>query len=309
MLSLTALSGNQFFLNLKLVSLLKITLGTVQFGQKYGIANKSGQVTPAEVQKILGYAREQGINSIDTAIAYGNSETVLGEIGVKDWRIVSKLPDGAENIDDIVGWVIGGVEQSLERLKVDRLHGLLLHRSGQLLMEKGEQLYQALQQLKLEGLVEKIGVSIYDPSELDILCDYYTLDVVQSPFNILDHRILDSHWYGRMIEQGTELHVRSIFLQGLLLMRSSGRPVAFNRWQALWDSWEHWLDEYGMTPVEACVRYALSIDDISQVIIGVESVDQLQEIISSIDGDIPLLPPEWHCIDTDLLNPSQWGGL
>lgn len=273
----------------------------------YGIANQQGQVSSNEAEAILQYAQKSGIDTLDTAILYGDSEQRLGEIGLRNWQVITKLPAVPEGCNDISKWVQNTVKESLKRLKMIKLYGLLLHYPQQLLGCSGDKLYQVLQKLKCDGLVKNIGISIYDPSELDELCGLYRFDIVQAPFNILDRRLINSSWLSRLSEQGIELHVRSIFLQGLLLMSSEIRPVQFNRWKTVWSEWDKWLDKTGLTPSEACIRYALSFSEITKVIIGVDSLRQLNEVLHSAQGKLPVVPPELVCSDTDLINPSRWG--
>lgn len=287
----------------------RLALGTVQFGLNYGIANKAGRVTRNAAQNIIEHARINGMSTLDTAIGYGDSEQRLGEIGVQEWQIVTKLPAMPEGCGDISRWVAEAVEGSLRRLRVNGLYGLLLHRPQQLLEQGGDDLYRALQRLKQNGLVNKIGVSIYDPSELDALFNRYQLDLVQAPLNLVDRRLIDSGWMKRLKEQGTELHVRSAFLQGLLLMNPGERPRKFDRWATLWAAYEDWLGQNQLTPTQACLRYSLSFPEISKVVVGVDSVKQFEEILRAAEGKTPDVPDELRCTDIDLINPARWAGL
>jgi len=287
----------------------RLALGTVQFGLRYGVANTSGQVSPDEVTAILQQARAAGVDTLDTAIAYGDSEQRLGEIGVEGWRVVSKLPAMPGDCTDAADWVEEAVECSLRRLNIDCLYGLLLHRSQQLLEPRGEDLYAALVELKDKGLVEKFGVSIYDPEELDRLWSRFQLDLVQAPFNILDRRIETSGWLIRMRQAGTEVHVRSVFLQGLLLMEANRRPEKFDRWQPLWDRWNQWLIEQALTPVQACLGFAMSRPEVDRVVVGVDNRRQLGEILSAAQTRVPALPTMLKTDDLDLINPSRWDTL
>ena len=167
---------------------MRLALGTVQFGMPYGIANKSGQVPRCEVKAILQQAAVNGIDTLDTAIAYGESETCLGKVGVRDFKIVTKLPAVPEGFSDVAVWVKEQVNASLLRLGVNSVYGLLLHHPEQLLKSEGALIYQALQALKEDGLVQKVGVSIYAPSELEMLNTRYHFDLVQAPFNLIDRR-------------------------------------------------------------------------------------------------------------------------
>ena len=288
---------------------MKLALGTVQFGQNYGIANQAGQVSPAETKAILELATAQRINMLDTATSYGDSELRLGAIGIPNWQVVSKLPAVPDGCADIAGWVTDSAHASLRRLGLQSHYGLLLHRPQQLLDADGDQIFLALQNLKTMGLVEKIGVSIYDPAELDALCPRFEFDIVQAPFNLLDRRMINSGWMNRLANSGTELHVRSIFLQGLLLMTPSERPSKFNRWQQLWSAYSEWLRSDEITPLQACVRYSLSFAEITRVIVGVDAAHQLREIVEATDGSIPVLPGTLQVQDRDLINPSRWAAL
>lgn len=288
----------------------RIALGTVQFGLAYGIANRQGRISHIEAKKILEYAMGKGIDTLDTAIAYGESETCLGKIiGVDTWRVVSKLPAIPEGCPDVYAWVLESVQGSLRRLRLDKLPGLLLHRPEQLLGDHGKALYQALEDLKAMNLVQRIGISIYDPKELDALCEQYQFDIVQAPFNVLDRRLVHSGWLSRLAQKGIELHVRSVFLQGLLLMRREDRPQKFRRWQNLWDQWDAYLQRMGLTPLMVCIRYALSFPEISKVIVGIDSLDHLKEILIAAEGPTPEVPAELHCNDINLIISTSWETL
>jgi aryl-alcohol dehydrogenase-like predicted oxidoreductase len=288
---------------------VKLALGTVQFGLSYGIANQAGMVPVDAAAAIVRHARSAGMDTLDTAAAYGDSEARLGTIGVADWRVVSKLAPFPESCGDIPGWAVASAHASLARLNVPGLYGLLLHRPDQLLGPGGDRLFGALQQLKADGLVRKIGVSIYDPSELDALWGRYPCDLVQAPFNLLDRRLITSGWLTRLASGGVEVHVRSVFLQGLLLMPRESRPAVFRRWERVWAALDRWLLETGLTPLEACLRDALSVRGIARIVVGVDSLRQLTDILAAADGHTGRIPDELRTDDRDLLNPARWAAL
>lgn len=288
---------------------MKVALGTVQFGLEYGVANQAGRVQLEDAKNILQQATAQGIDTLDTAIAYGDSEGILGQAGVDGWNVVTKLPALPEGCADVASWVVAQIEGSLSRLGVSQLHGVLLHRPDQLLGENGKPLFKALQHLKAQGITRKIGVSVYGPEELDRLRGEMQFDLVQAPLNILDRRLVESGWAKKLKAQGTELHVRSAFLQGLLLMQAEQRPEKFARWSSIWSEWARWLDETGLTPLQACLGYALGVEDVDKVVVGVDSVKQLQEILVASHSALPSLPNWPQPIDTDLINPGHWNQL
>lgn len=284
----------------------KLALGTVQFGLDYGVANTAGRINIEMADAILRTAHLSGMDTLDTAISYGDSESVLGGLGVQAWKVVSKLPAVPESCPDVAHWVRSQLNQSLKRLGLQRMHGLLLHRPGQLLERVGADLYAALQSLKTEGLVGKVGVSVYGPAELDALWSKYKLDLVQAPLNIVDRSLVDSGWASRLKDSDVEVHTRSAFLQGLLLMPADKRPYRFNRWSDLWKEWDRWLLATGLTPLQACVRYVNSLNAIDRMVVGVDTVTQLNEVVSAGDGVLDSLPAFKPLRDERLINPACW---
>jgi aryl-alcohol dehydrogenase-like predicted oxidoreductase len=288
---------------------MKLVLGTVQFGLNYGVANAAGRVSTDMADAILRRAQLASMNTLDTAIAYGDSESVLGGLGVQGWKVVSKLPAVPEGCLDIAQWVKTKARESLQRLGLQSMYGLLLHRPTQLLEGFGPDLYAALQALKAEGLVSKVGISVYGPAELDDLWPKYQVDIVQAPLSILDRNLVDSGWASRLKDADVEIHTRSAFLQGLLLMPSDKRPVKFNRWVNIWQEWDRWLLATGLTPVQACLRYANSLDEIDRVVVGVDSVMQLNEILAAANGVLDTWPAFKPLQDDRLINPASWNQL
>ncbi len=284
----------------------RLALGSAQFGLPYGIANRSGQVSPDELARILARARVGGMDTLDTAIAYGESELRLGQAGVAEWKVVSKLPTLPVECGDVGRWVEDNVSASLQRLGIGSLYGLLLHRSANLVGPSGEELYSALQRLKSRGVVHKIGASVYDPEELDALAERCRLDLVQAPFNIVDRRLESSGWLQRLRVTGVELHTRSVFLQGLLLMSPEQRPAKFDRWAALWALWERWLGDEHLDAAQACLGFVLRHPQIDRVVVGVDSVAQLSGLLERSVPASVAAPAAMSSRDPDLINPSQW---
>lgn len=288
---------------------MKLALGTVQFGLNYGVANTSGQVSSEVAGVILQHAQQAGIDTLDTAIAYGESESVLGKIGVQPWKVVTKLSAVPDGCTDVAEWVQAQAQGSLKRLGCNSLYGLLLHRPGQLLEDIGAELFAAVQSLKANGLASKIGISVYGPAELDALYGRYTFDLVQAPLNILDRSLVDSGWAQRLNDEYVEVHTRSAFLQGLLLMPKEKRHAKFERWKDIWTVWDQWLAETGLSPLQACLRFANTLDCIDRVVVGVDNVAQLEEIIAAAEGVLPTLPQFKPLQDDRLVNPATWNQL
>lgn len=288
----------------------RLAIGTAQFGTSYGIANGSGQVPRTEVASILSYALAQGVDSLDTAIGYGESEAILGEIGVGQFNVVTKLPPMPADVVDVKRWVVDQVSGCLERLKQESLYGLLLHRSHDLQGAAGGVLADELSALKKQRHVEKIGVSIYNPSELEFVTSVLDLDLVQAPLNLVDRRLVTSGWLDRLKQLNVEVHTRSAFLQGLLLMSREHIPEKFERWAGLWDSWADSLKVRCISPLSACLAYPLSLPQVDRVVVGVDSLAQLQELVHVAKQ--PLIESDFDFMtmdDEQLINPSRWREL
>jgi len=288
---------------------MRLALGTVQFGLPYGIANQDGQVTRAAAKAMLRLAAQNGIDLLDTAIAYGESEACLGAVGVNGFKLVTKLPPVPAGCGDVRQWVHEQTKASLSRLGVEAVYGLLLHCPEQLLGTEGNVLYQSMQELKETGRVQKTGISIYSPGELDALMPRFRFDLVQAPFNLVDRRLQTSGWLQRLKREGVEIHTRSAYLQGLLLMARPAIPAKFGPWAELWDKWHEWLDRHDVLPVEACLAFPLSFPEIDRVVIGADSVEQLGQTIRAAQTAVPMGLPDLHCKEENLINPAKWTTL
>lgn len=288
---------------------MRLALGTVQFGLDYGVANASGQVPFDEVVRILDCAAAAGIDTLDTAIGYGDSEQRLGRAGVAAWKVVSKLPGVPQSCPSVDDWVATEVEGSLARLGVGQLYGVLLHRPADLVGPHGEALYRALRRLIKEGRTLKVGISVYAPAELDQLLPRFEVGLVQAPYNVLDRRIETSGWLDRLKAKGIEVHTRSTFLQGLLLQEPRARAEKFRRWDVLWQAWDKWLAEAGLTAPAAALGFAYRNPAVDRVLVGVDSERQLRDLLAIVDRPVPDLPKAIATQDENLLNPSGWNAL
>ena len=285
----------------------KLALGTVQFGMDYGI-NSGIKVEQNEVLKIVNLARKSGITLIDTAQLYGSSEKVLGNVNTVDFDIVTKSRAFEQDIinENEANLVINDLDHSLRLLKQKSLYAFLVHHGEDLLKPGGEMIFNKLQILKEQGLVKKIGFSAYIDNQLIKIIDRFDIDIIQLPMNILDNRLINNGLLNKLYSRGIEIHTRSVFLQGLLLMDMDKRPKYFDRWSNLWKFWYEWLTDNKLSPLEASIRYMISKPEISRVLVGVDNKEQLKNIINASDGNVPTIPEELKTDDPDLLNPGNW---
>lgn len=284
----------------------RLALGTVQFGLPYGIANKHGQTSRREAAAIVAAARSGGVDTIDTATSYGESEYCLGEIGMDGLRVVTKIPSIPSGVSNVEAWIEAETRASLERLRIQQLEGVLLHRPLELLGSHGTALYKGLCALKGRGVARKVGISIYAPSELDQVLAKFPMDMVQAPLNVVDQRILLSGWAARLKERGIELHTRSAFLQGLLLLPRDHVPKRFERWRNLFGVWNDWLEEHGVRAAAACLALPLSQPEVDRVVVGTDTATQMHELLDAATMRISAKLPTLALDDQDLINPARW---
>jgi aryl-alcohol dehydrogenase-like predicted oxidoreductase len=285
---------------------MKIGIGTAQLGLNYGIANKSGKVNFLEAKRIFSIASNNNINVIDTANSYGDSEKILGKIGVNNFQIVTKLSEIPLNCGNVNKWVETEILTSLKKLQIKQLYCLLLHKPNQINSEFGEEIVNAINNLKELGLVKKVGVSIYSYKELPFLMNFKFIDLIQAPFNIIDQSLFTSGWMDKLYHKGIELHIRSIFLQGLLTLPRKKIPNEFKKWNMIFDTWDNFLIENQLNSTEVCYRFVKKFKQISKIIIGFDNALHLAELINIDTNKKSLSFPDIKCEDEVLINPSLW---
>lgn len=292
---------------------MKVGLGTAQFGMDYGITNAAGRVLPANAGHILRRAADSGVDLIDTAAAYGESEAVLGDLlwSGHPFRLVSKVPpltqrDGYFN--DAATRVRASVTASLRRLRQDRLYGMLFHRVADLLNADGRAVLAALIDVKSEGLIEKIGVSVYAAEEIDAVLELLTPDIVQIPLNALDQRLLHSGHVDKLADASIEIHARSVFLQGVLLTDPARLPGYFSPYAPLLQRFRQSALASGLGPLGTALGFITSIPKVHAAIVGVTTAEELDEIMraSRASGPFEMDWPSYRCDEEMLINPALW---
>lgn len=283
---------------------MNLALGTVQFGLAYGIAG-SGQAVPEhEARRILDSAWAQGVRTLDTASAYGDIESRLaGLCGPHPFRIVSKVPaiPPALAPADAAAWAVAQAMQSRQRLG-HRLIALMCHRAEDLLGERGLAVYPALQRWAAsEGVA--LGASCYGPDELLKVHGQHALAVAQLPGNAMDQR-LPQALPGAL--QGVDIHLRSAFLQGLLLMpEAAGRarlPAAATALQR----WHRWCHAQQLSPLVGALSVVKSFAAVSTVVVGVETMAQFEDIAAAWALASPARAPQLADHDPSVIDPRTW---
>ena len=288
---------------------MKIGIGTVQFGLDYGISNSGGITSLEEVGKILTVAKKNKIRFLDTAAMYGDSEEVIGKIltNDNDFDIVTKTPRFNETrTTDNPELLELAFQNSLNNMKRSKVYGLLIHDVGDILVEGGNLLIEKMMELKERGFVDKIGISVYSSEQIDMILDRYNIDIIQLPINVLDQRLLVSGHLVRLKEAGIEIHARSAFLQGLLLMKPAALSSYFDSIKPHLKHYFKSLLQYNMTPLRAAISFVVGIDEIDVVVCGVNNHSQLEEICGSMTSIDTSIFSKFAVFDEDILNPVNW---
>lgn len=290
------------------LSTQKIGLGTVQWGLQYGVSNTSGPTPDIEISSILNSARTHDVKTIDTACLYGDSETKLGQQQLGYFQIVSKTPHCTPISDEVTAcnFLNIAIRQSLKKLNIPKLYGYMVHHADDLLGPQGQQIAKALHQLKEQGLVEKVGVSIYRKEQLDSITAFFTPDLIQVPINVLDQRLIKNGTLKKMKDIGVEIHARSAYLQGLLLMPLSQVPAYFKPVFPLLSHWHHRLKEQNLSPAQAAIAFVSNIAEIDQVIVGVEDTQQFEDAIRFSQDAPSFNATGLDCDDAAFIDPSNW---
>ena len=163
-----------------------------------------------------------------------------------------------------------------------------------------------LSDLKEKGVIQKIGVSVYDTKEVDFILANFDIDIVQVPFNVIDGRMLVDNTLDKLKKRNIEIHARSVYLQGLLLMNIKEQIQHFGNWQSIWKGFDIFCKENKITPLQLCLRYVLQNPLIDKVILGIDNYVQLEETIESAVGSINNIPAELISLDNNLCNPLNW---
>jgi len=282
----------------------RIVLGGAQLGLPYGILNGGETLSREEVARILDTAVDHGIDSIDTAIAYGQSESIIGETSQNRFNIISKLPPLPVDISNVSEWVHSQVQGSLSRLKCTSLDALLLHRPQDLTGAQGAELYAAIGSLIAEKMIHRFGVSIYSPDDLEGIIGTFDIHVVQAPLNVFDRRILGVT--NQLSALNIEVHVRSVFLQGVLIANPINRPQRFEPWSEHFALFDEWVRSSGVSAMACCMGFALQQPGIAKLVIGTTSAESLDEIMNSIPNSVLEAPTHLQSSVEQLIDPRFW---
>ena len=284
----------------------KIILGSANFNQTYGI--KKNFIGKSEIKKLFNLAFKNKIRTIDTSPLYNKSEKIIGSLNNNRFKIISKIPKPPKSIKrkNIQKWLKKNVMISLKNLKIKKFDCLLLHNANSLLLKNGSEIYKSIKNMKINGLTYKIGISIYDFNILDKILKKFKFDLIQAPLNILDQRLIEAGWLKKLKKRKIEVHARSIFLQGILLLKYNKLPKKLKKLKRKWVIWENWLKKNRLRALQACLLFVLNQRQLDGVVIGCDSKNQLNQIlkIKKIKNNFSI--PELNIKNRRLIDPRKW---
>ena len=270
----------------------KIALGSAQFGLNYGISNVNGMLTKHEVESIIALAVNRGVEFIDTAHSYGNSEEVLGEIidnaflankffiNTKVPKIPATMAAEAASV-----FIDGCINTSLNRLRSKQIYSVMLHDAGCLLGDNGGAIWKKLLEIKRSGVCRKIGISTYQVAEAQEVMAKYDIDIIQIPLNIFDQRFLREGMLSSLKRNGIEIHARSIFLQCLLLTPVSRLNNYFTPiFKKIFELQEEARKSCCSTS-KICIDFVSNISEVDRIVVGVTSYQELAQILDEANRD------------------------
>jgi aryl-alcohol dehydrogenase-like predicted oxidoreductase len=283
---------------------MKLVLGSAQFGMNYGLFNNK-KINHKEFKKIENLVLNSNINFIDTSSNYGDSEKIIGNSQLKKLNIITKIKLPKNKNINIQSWVAIEILKSLKKLKINKIYGVLIHDYKDLLGKRGKTYLLALQKLKNKKIVNKIGISIYDPEELKQIWKFWKPDLVQFPINPLDNRILNSAWIDILKKYRVKMYARSIFLQGLLVNDYHSFKINKN-YKIILNKFKNWCSINNISSIRACLDFVRQFKKIDYVVAGFNNYNHLKEIIEIFKKKNLIIPKKFSTNKINLIDPRKW---
>lgn len=304
------------------MNISKITLGTAQIGFDYGIANKIGKPEFQTSMEILHFAYNNGINTFDTAPDYGNSEEIIGKFissKIKNQDkapiIISKMPPFKPNqyidYNSVYNYIKNQINKSISSLNLKSIPIYLIHHAKDILFRENL-IIECLEQIKKEGLINRFGVSVYNPKEVERLLKFKDIDVIQVPINIFDRRMITTKLLKKLKQKNYIIFARSIYLQGLFFIPPEKLPKHLEMAKEYLVKLGNIANEYNIDIAKLALLFVRDLPEIDSLVIGAEKVEQLKDNLNIInedplDDDLrQLIMEEFSEIPEKIINPSLW---
>ncbi len=278
----------------------KVILGVTQFGLNYGILNQHNSNKKKKLRQILNFSKKKGINSIYSSKYYGNANKFLATENLNYFKLYIKF----KSQDLLKKNFLEDFEKMKKKLKKNNLI-LMLDRFENLKKRERLKIYNILLDLKKDKKINKFGYSIYSFKNLKKICHEFKPNILQCPYNVIDRRLEEKKLLQFLKINKIEIHVRSIFLQGLLILHYSKHPRKFLNWKKIFKKFDDQIQHYKISNLDWCLNFIEKNKYINKILLGVDNIDQLREICSfKNNGKIKF--PKMYVKDEKLINPSKW---
>ena len=288
----------------------EIIFGTAQLVQGYGLDN--AYINKVELEKIFTILNLNNIIYIDTAVNYHDVLKKLGKFDLSKFKIINKFPKIKSNSEEDMRKEIEiFFELSLKNLNINKIDTVLLHDLEDIKNNEKVNLFlNIFNDYKIKNYVSKFGISIYDPKFIQDINYIDKIDVIQAPYNLIDREIEEKDFLKIINQKKIEIHARSIFLQGLLLAKNDLLYSKFKKWMPIWNKWDDFKNKYYyVDPAEICFNFVKSKNFIDKIIIGVNSCQQLQNIMKYKSSEIIYNFPNLLSRDRNLIYPYNWSKI
>jgi aryl-alcohol dehydrogenase-like predicted oxidoreductase len=283
---------------------MKLIIGTANAGSKYSL-NQYKKNSQKNLTRIINYAKKNNILTYDTAPKYKNAEKILGNQKDKKIKIITKISE--TNKKNLKKNLIEEILNSRKRLNVDKLYGLLIHDINFFRNQNSKVISEILHDIKKRGIVKKIGFSVYSPNDVDYILKYIKPDIVQLPLSIFDRRFMISRKIKKLNTLGVEVHVRSIFMRGLLLSDINKIPDSLNKLKPELLKLKKWCVSKNISQLQIAVNFIRNNKYIDAVVVGVDSVVQLKKIILAFKSPLMMFPKNVNFkIQNKYLDIRKW---
>ena len=277
-----------------------ITIGTAQFGFKYGLDKI--KINNKEILKIKKTISKNNIKYWDTAINYGRSEKILGNLKMKK-KVITKITLPKKKVKNLRKWYENTLRKSLKRLKVKSLYGLLIHNTADIFFDNKKFLHLILESKK-KKLVSKIGISVYETKEVEKILKFWQPDIIQLPINIFDQRFIKSNFLKKLKKKKIEIYARSCFLQGILLKDTL--YMGSNKSKKIFKNFVAWCKKNKIDQLTSCLHFVKKFKDINSLVVGFNDSSQLKEIINAFNKKLIMVPNKFSNNERKIIDPRKW---
>jgi aryl-alcohol dehydrogenase-like predicted oxidoreductase len=284
----------------------KIFIGSANFGENYGAIVKGNVLTEESIKMLLYKAIESPNLFIDTANSYKNSEYLIGKYAAQKLnnKIMTKVHiSKLDNYKSIVNLI----KSSLGLVQQDIFFSILIHNAEVFSGENSDEIVGALEDCKSNGLTQNIGVSCYEANEITFISSKYeSLSDFQIPENVIDQRNLNNQDFRDLHKSGKSIYIRSVFLQGSLLTDPLKLPHFFSPELEVFENFRQSCKANKISSLKACLDYVRNIDWKSGLVIGVQSYNQLNEILNELTNPVEIKTFSNQVLSSQLVDPRNW---